>query len=209
MTQEDTLSQKKKKKIKKKKKKERNGTTYIVKVPRIRSEVYVRNNFEIVANRGRIGIAAFRVVGTSGPALESTRSSVDSSRSVLLICHPLKERERASGGSADARSSTGRVEQKELPQYIPCFNVEPDRPKRRVRLVQGAPVAHNKALRRGHSRLWPCNLLQPRTHACHARTELSLARAHTRTYIRTYVHRPPEPTHVEEPCGSNTSVLYD
>lgn len=68
---------------------------------------YARNNFEIVANRGRIWIAA--------------RVYVDSLRSVLLICHPLKERGRASGGSADTRSSTGRVRTERITAIYSVF----------------------------------------------------------------------------------------
>lgn len=46
----------------------------------------------------------------------------------------------------------------------------------------GAPVAHNKALHRGHSRLWPCSLLKRRTHT---RATHEQALSHTHKHAHT------------------------
>lgn len=88
--------------------------------------------------------------------------------SVLAIYNPFKGRGRTQ--RLLMRFSTGRSNRK---NYRNIFRVLMlSRIDRNVEFARpGAPVAHNKALRRvSGSRLWPCSLHEACTHAEHART---------------------------------------
>lgn len=83
--------------------------------------------------------------------------------------------------TADTRSLAGRSNRK---NYRNIFRVLMlSRIDRNVEFARpGAPVAHNKALHRGHSRLWPCSLLKRRTHT---RATHEQALSHTHKHAHT------------------------